>query len=124
MFSLVTTRPEFTLTLKKAPFGSHRAKRLSFSPLYHNFQSLWKKPHPQNSVMEALHIVPGSPATPGMQDRQPGTHGSQLGPWIEIPDISFPQPLMFAWSKLDRPDSPADLVGLAGLAGIAGPAAN
>ena len=40
---------------KEAPLGSHRANHLSFSPLYHNQESL-EKSHPEISVMEALHM--------------------------------------------------------------------
>ena len=39
---------------EKRPYGSHRERKLS--PLYYNSQNLWKRPHPENLVTEALLI--------------------------------------------------------------------
>ena len=39
MFNLITSIPQFSPTL------------------YHNSQSVWKRPYPEDSLMEALHVT-------------------------------------------------------------------
>ena len=108
---------------EKSPFGNNQAKKLYFFTIISQLsESLEKASSTKLGYGSTAHSTRFS--SYAWHAGPTAWHAWQLGPWIEIPDISFPQPLMFAWSKLDRPDSPADLVGLAGLAGIAGPAAN